>query len=208
LLKHHCLTQFEQIIASSHPIDNKDKFPANWGFFLASWSVSRNPHGDRPITIRLVYKAATEASSFCHDDWVLFALEYISTRAYGAINHINWLASLLLLYGNVMNPVFSAYGDMPSHNARVGELIVRLESTWFIQRFSTCIRGKETVKNLVQVKDDLCMVGKGHWRPCPYKWHAIPLSLILFPCLQSAGLFVAANFCSLGLCFLHATKNI
>jgi hypothetical protein len=29
LLKHHCLTQFEQIIASSHPIDNKDKFPAN-----------------------------------------------------------------------------------------------------------------------------------------------------------------------------------
>lgn len=61
---------------------------------------------------------------------MLLELEYISTRAdgtIGTIDHINWLASLLLLYGNVMNPVLSAYGDMPGHNARVGELIVRLK---------------------------------------------------------------------------------
>lgn len=43
----------------------------------------------------------------------------INTRAYGTIGYYNWFASLLLLYGNVMNPVFSAYGDMPSNNARV-----------------------------------------------------------------------------------------
>ncbi|MWK60582.1 hypothetical protein GO594_31925, partial [Pseudomonas otitidis] len=66
-------------------------------------------------------------ASFCHDDWVLLALEYINTRADGTFKQHNWLASLPLLYGNVMNSVFSAYGDMPSHNAPVGELIVGLK---------------------------------------------------------------------------------
>jgi hypothetical protein len=75
----------------------------------------------------------------------------INTRAFGTVGYHNWFASLLLLYGNVMNPVFSAYGDMISYNACIlASSLCDLKYLIHTKILKYCIRGKKTAKNLVQ----------------------------------------------------------
>lgn len=60
-----------------------------------------------------------------------------------------------------MNRVFSAYGDMPSHNARVGELIVQLKVLDSGKDCQILHQRQRDGQKLGSGKDDLCIVGKG-----------------------------------------------